>query len=190
VRPSRSSKARPALADVLTFCNLASGVAATVSAPRCPPRSRCRLILFAGFCDIVDGPLARRSGRPTELGAASDGIADLISFGVAPAVLLSQLRPRDGASVLAPGLYLAAAAWRLARYGIGPRTSDVFRGLPLTGGGIALAIAIRVGVSAGALRRLAFAIALAMVSRVPVPSGAGLARRATRRHAAPRRGAA
>lgn len=146
------------------------------------------LILFAGFCDSIDGPLARRSGHPSELGAASDSVADLISFGLAPAVLLSELDPREGPSRLAPGLYLAAATWRLARYGIGPRTSDVFRGLPLTGGGLVLTIAMRAGASAGVARRLAVALAIAMVSCVPVPSGAEVLRRARLRHAASGRG--
>src|SRR6267142_284570 len=46
------------------------------------------VLLFAAlFCDVVDGYWARRSGRQSVLGADLDSLADIVSFGVAPAVL-------------------------------------------------------------------------------------------------------
>jgi len=172
----KGSVAKRRLADALTCCNLAAGIVAVLSGPGNQAR-RCDLVLLAALCDTLDGPLARHSGHQRELGAIGDGVADLVSFGIAPAVLVSELGPRDSLSTLFPGLFIAAATWRLVRYGVGPRTTDVFSGLPLTGAGIVLAAALRAGASPGSARRLATALAFSMVSGVPVPSGAEIVRR-------------
>lgn len=126
---------------------------------------------------MLDGPLARRSRHVTRLGAATDGVADLISFGVAPATLLADTAAPT-ASVFVPGLYAGAAAWRLARYGARPRTSHIFRGLPLTGAGIALTCGLHMELSPRHSIRLALVLALAMVSGIPFLSGEEVARRA------------
>jgi CDP-diacylglycerol--serine O-phosphatidyltransferase len=177
------------LAGVLTGCNLAAGIAATLLPGEGRPVRRSTLMLVAAVCDTLDGPLARRSGKPTELGAAIDGVADLISFGVAPAALLASSGPaeRTPLSRITPGLYMGAAAWRLARYGIAPRTSHVFRGLPLTGAGIVLAIGCHARLPTRALTCLAGALGLAMVSPLRVLSGEALAREAYARHMRMRR---
>jgi CDP-diacylglycerol--serine O-phosphatidyltransferase len=174
---SRVSKSQRVLADVLTCCNLVSGIAATLLSGQGRPVRRSTLILLAAVCDALDGPLARRSGCATELGAATDGVADLISFGVAPATLLANSASCTAASTLASGLYTAAAAWRLARYGSRPRTSHIFRGLPLTGAGIVLTTGLHARVPPSVSSCLALALALAMVSGVPVPSGEELVHR-------------
>ncbi len=175
----RFSKSQHMLADVLTCCNLVSGIAATILPGEGRPVRRSTLILVGALCDTLDGPLARRSGNPTEIGAAGDGIADLISFGVAPAALLASYGRTRGTrlSRIAPGFYIAAAAWRLVRYGIGPRTSHVFRGLPLTGAGILVAACFQIRLPPRALTILTLALSLAMVSPIRVLSGEALVRR-------------
>jgi len=45
-------------------------------------------ILFAGFCDMLDGRLARLGGRESLFGKEFDSIADTVSFGVAPALMV------------------------------------------------------------------------------------------------------
>ncbi len=142
---------------------------------------RSTLILIGGVCDALDGPLARRSGAPSNTGAAADGIADFISFGVAPAVLVAQ-SDRMGRPMwaLAPGVYMAGAAWRIARYGIGTRTSHVFRGLPLTGAGLLLAAGCQARLPSRVLASLAAALGVAMVSPIRVLSGEALVRRGLR----------
>ena len=176
---NRFSKSQHVLADVLTCCNLTSGIAATLLPGEGRPVRRSTLILLGAVCDTLDGPLARRSGSPTEFGAAADGVADLISFGIAPAALLASCDStrRRPSSTLAPGFYAVAGAWRLVRYGTGPRTSHVFRGLPLTGAGIMLATGCHARVPPRALRYLAVALGIAMVSQVRVPSGEAFVRR-------------
>jgi CDP-diacylglycerol--serine O-phosphatidyltransferase len=176
---SRIAKIQHVLADTLTCCNLVSGVAATLLPEEGRPVRRSTLILLGAACDTLDGPLARRSGNPTEIGAAGDGIADLISFGVAPAALLASHGRARGSwsSRLASGLYVAAAAWRVVRYGIGPRTSHVFRGLPLTGSGILVAAAFQIRLPPRLLTALTLALSAAMVSHIRVLSGEALIRR-------------
>jgi len=175
----RFSRSQHVLADTLTFCNLAAGTAAILLPGR--PVRRSALILAGALCDTLDGPLARRSGNPTEFGAAADGISDLITCGVAPAALLATCSAprRTTLSRIAPGIYLAAAAWRLARYGIGPRTSHVFRGLPVTGAGVAVAVGCQARLPPRALTYLALGLGAAMVSRMRVLSGEALVRRST-----------
>lgn len=175
----RSSTSQHVLANVLTCCNLAAGTAAILLPGEGRPARRSALILLGALCDTLDGPLARRSGNPTVFGAAADGVSDLISCGIAPAALLARCDParRTWLSRIAPGFYMAAAAWRLARYGIGPRTSHVFRGLPVTGAGVVFAAGCQARLPARALAYLAVALGFAMVSPVRVLSGEALVRR-------------
>src|SRR5438105_13438829 len=104
---ARASKVQHVLADTLTFCNLAAGVSAALMEGE---RSRLRptLIFIGAACDTFDGPLARRSGKPTDFGARADGISDVVTCGVAPAVLLVGKTRADRSPLarLAPRLYL------------------------------------------------------------------------------------
>jgi CDP-diacylglycerol--serine O-phosphatidyltransferase len=172
-----SAKIQHVLANVLTCGNLAFGIASTLL-PGEERTIHCSTLILAGaVCDALDGPLARRSGNPTEFGAAADNISDVITCGVAPAVVLA----RSGAtetrlSKIAPGLYIAANAWRVARNGIGPRRSHVFRGLPITGAGVLFALGCQLKMPPRALPYWAVALAGAMFSRVRVLSGEALIR--------------
>ncbi len=177
------------LADSLTAGNLACGIAATLLPGEGQPVRRSALILTGAVFDTLDGPLARTSGNPTDLGAAADSISDVVTCGVAPAALLVSCRPVTDSPLLraAPGLYMAAAAWRLMRFGIGHRTSHVFRGLPVTGAGIGLAVGYQLRLPPRALSCLALALAAAMVSPISVLSGEALVRRSTPRDIPPPR---
>lgn len=96
------------------------------------------------ICDRIDGPLARRLGASSVVGARLDSLADLLAFGAAPALLT--LRTAGGGAAWAAALaYLLAAAWRLARYDedeLQPgRWGPVFRGLPTSAAAAAVAVA-------------------------------------------------
>ncbi len=101
-------------------------------------------IVFAGVADVLDGRLARLSHTGTRFGAELDSLVDVISFGVAPAMLMYFLEFAEAgrfAWVLS-FLYIAAAAIRLARYNItaaGSGTPGWFSGLPSTAAGMTLA---------------------------------------------------
>ncbi|HEY7950219.1 MAG TPA: CDP-alcohol phosphatidyltransferase family protein [Solirubrobacterales bacterium] len=167
-----------ALANALTLANLTSGITAILLPGEGRTVRRSTLILVGALCDSVDGSLARNSGNPTEFGAAADGVSDIITCGVAPAVVLARSGPiGTRLSRVAPGFYIAAAAWRVARYGIGPRRSHVFRGLPVTGAGVLFAAGCQLRLPPRALTYLAIALGVAMLSPIRVLSGEALIRR-------------
>ena len=79
-------------------------------------------ILAAFICDMFDGRLARLGGRESPFGREFDSLADLISFGVAPALLvykivLSDFYPKEVAGSIA-FLYLLCGALRLSRFNV------------------------------------------------------------------------
>ena len=124
----------------------------------------------------MDGSLARDCGHPTRLGAWADGVSDAVTCGVAPTVVLASRAPlrRTKTSSAAAAAYLGAIAWRNWRYGIDPRTSHVFRGLPVTGAGVLFALGCQARLSARALNYWSFGLAIAMVSPIRVLSGEAL----------------
>lgn len=107
------------------------------------------LIVLAMIFDSLDGRLARLTRRTSEFGAQLDSIADIVSFGVAPAVMLLTVLLRTGVlnageapvgkfewrfGLICAMVYTSCAAIRLARYNAENVTSEVgqkkFRGLP------------------------------------------------------------
>lgn len=139
---------------------------------------RSALILAGIFCDSLDGTIARRSGNSTIPGAAADAISDIVTCGIAPAVLLARWPPTHRTSMarIAPGCYLAAIAWRTVRYGVRPRTSHVFIGLPMGGAGLIFAAACQARLPRQAMDYLTVALSVAMISRIRVLSVEALIR--------------
>jgi CDP-diacylglycerol--serine O-phosphatidyltransferase len=76
------------------------------------------LICFAGIFDMLDGPLARITGRGSQFGRELDSLADLVSFGVAPAVLVYSwgLDALGPIGLIAAFSYTLCGAMRLARF--------------------------------------------------------------------------
>ena len=76
-------------------------------------------LLFAAlFFDIFDGYWARRSRRQSILGADLDSLSDIISFGVAPAVLGFTLGLRGGWDMLILAFFVVCGISRLARFNV------------------------------------------------------------------------
>jgi CDP-diacylglycerol---serine O-phosphatidyltransferase len=105
---------------------------------------------LAAVVDFLDGFVARLFKASSEMGKQLDSLADLVSFGVAPAVIIYQfLRlsfAQDEAGMdisilwLLPSLLLpCAAAWRLARFNLDNNQSYSFKGLPVPAVGIFVA---------------------------------------------------
>jgi CDP-diacylglycerol--serine O-phosphatidyltransferase len=76
------------------------------------------LLLAALFFDVFDGYWARRSGRQSILGADLDSLSDIISFGVAPAVLGFTLGMRGGWDMLILAFFVVCGISRLARFNV------------------------------------------------------------------------
>ncbi len=101
-------------------------------------------IVFAGVADILDGRLARMSHTGTRFGAELDSLVDVISFGVAPAMLMYFIEFAEAGKFawILCFIYVAAVAVRLARYNITAAGSDKpgwFTGLPSPAAGMTLA---------------------------------------------------
>src|SRR5216110_1620788 len=76
------------------------------------------LLLVALFFDIFDGYWARRSRRQSKLGADLDSLSDIISFGVAPAVLGFTLGLRGGWDMVILVFFVVCGISRLARFNV------------------------------------------------------------------------
>src|SRR5207248_9328749 len=90
---------------------------------------------FAVVLDVLDGRIARMTGSDSEFGVEFDSLADVISFGIAPAILSFSwgLQPLGRLGWLAGFLFLTAAAMRPARFNIqgsGGGDKRYFVGMP------------------------------------------------------------
>ena len=92
-------------------------------------------IVAAAVFDLMDGRLARLTRSTSKFGAEYDSLCDLVSFGMAPAILLFQwaLEPFGRLGWLACFFYLACGALRLARFNVqaGVVEKAYFQGLPI-----------------------------------------------------------
>jgi len=114
------------------------------------------MVVWCGLLDTMDGVAARILKATSSFGAEFDSMADLVAFGVAPAMLVFNLGLQYGGVELASGqfwvllvacgIFVLAGAMRLARFNL---TSDVphggwFTGVPITaaGGGLVSSMVI------------------------------------------------
>lgn len=151
-RPFRSRRLRRGvyiLPSFFTVANLLCGyyaILATLEGQVADFDNAARAIGFAILFDALDGRVARAMGTNSEFGKELDSLADVISFGIAPAFLAYAWGVRAMAATGAPGtnhliqlgwlvgfFYLGCCAWRLARFniqGMAPGGSRFFVGMP------------------------------------------------------------
>jgi CDP-diacylglycerol--serine O-phosphatidyltransferase len=129
------------LPNIITLCNLVSGAVACYFASLGFPVHAALFILLGAFLDFFDGLAARMIGVSGEMGKQLDSLADVVSFGVAPALLavylaeatpLAQMGgwPTFPAVAFFPLVMAAFSAYRLAKFNLDTRQSDQFIGLP------------------------------------------------------------
>lgn len=110
----------------------------------------CLFIFAAALIDLADGFVARLFKSESAMGRQLDSLADLVSFGVAPGLIMYQLlrisfaKEEGGLDVsiamLLPSLLIpCAAAWRLAKFNLDDSQAYSFRGLPSPAAGLAVA---------------------------------------------------
>lgn len=91
-------------------------------------------IYISAVCDGLDGKVARMTGTTSKFGVEFDSLADLVAFGVTPALLMYAwaLKPFGRLGWVAAFLFLVCAALRLARFNVQVDTveSKRFVGLP------------------------------------------------------------
>lgn len=121
------------LPSLFTIANLFCGWACVVYAMRGELVTAAPFIGIAIVLDMLDGRIARMTGTASDFGVQLDSLADVISFGMAPAVLAFQwgLLPLGRLGWAVGFLFVTAAALRLARFNIQTHSDKrYFVGLP------------------------------------------------------------
>jgi CDP-diacylglycerol---serine O-phosphatidyltransferase len=131
----RTRISRVAVPSFFTLMNLFSGFAAITQAAIGNYSEACWLIVLAGFFDALDGMMARLANATSLFGVELDSLADIVSFGVAPAFLaysfgLAQFGPFG---LVVASLPAVCGAVRLARFNVNfdGDKKDFFYGLPI-----------------------------------------------------------
>src|SRR5712675_2247911 len=108
------------LPSLLTMGNMFWGYACVVYSMRGEYETAAPFIGFAIVLDMLDGRIARLTGTTSDFGLEFDSLADVISFGIAPAILSSAwgLSSLGRLGWAAGFLFVSAAAMRLARFNI------------------------------------------------------------------------
>lgn len=155
------------------------------------------MLLLAALLDAVDGRAARLLKTSTKFGAHMDSLADIVNFGVAPALVLYAYLLDQITSLgwIAAMIYAIAAGLRLARFNVmedridkASWQADYFLGIPAPGGAILVLLPVYLGflgvepgpVVAYVAAVYTLLIAFLLVSRVPVYSGKSLGQRIRR----------
>lgn len=122
------------LPNLLTTAGLFSGFYAVVASMDGQFEAAAVAIFIAMIFDGLDGRVARMTNTQSEFGAEYDSMADMVSFGVAPALVAYNwaLSDLNKLGWLAAFVYVAGAALRLARFNTTVATADkrFFQGLP------------------------------------------------------------
>lgn len=130
-RPRRGVSVLPSL---FTLGNMFCGYACVVYAMRGEYATAAPFIGIAVVLDMLDGRIARMTGTTSEFGLQFDSLADVISFGIAPAILTFSwgLTSLGNWGWAAGFVYVTAAAMRLARFNIQAGSVDkrYFVGMP------------------------------------------------------------
>lgn len=128
--------------NILTLLNLFSGCIAIVTAFNGNFPATALLVVMAAAFDFLDGFAARILGVSSKIGVELDSLADIVSFGVAPAIAVFSFL--NGGLEIYPALWLPArhvipfisflipvfSAYRLAKFNVDERQTNFFLGLP------------------------------------------------------------
>lgn len=160
------------LPNVITGANLVVGMLAVIYAVQERFVTGALLILVAAILDRFDGKLARKLGSNSEFGKELDSLADLVSFGVAPALTayLWKLNDLGTPGILLMILFVLCGALRLARFNVMNVTGH-FLGIPITIAGSFVAIIVLAAGQSPAYVSglLVFVLALLMISSIKIP---------------------
>lgn len=151
--------------DLFSLLNLALGFWAILAASRGNAEFAVTLVIFSAVFDGLDGFLARRT-KSSKLGAGLDSLADLVSFGVAPAVLVATVHNFSGYALIVSLVYLICGTLRLARFNLSANNDKFFEGFPITASGMAVASSVILNRPELTLI-LMLVISVLMVSSVP-----------------------
>ena len=169
---------RVSLANLLTSGNLAAGFLALILAEQGEFVWAAGCVGAAAVCDAVDGLAARFTDSDCEFGSQLDSLADLVSFGVAPAmaVYLSTLNSVPVAGLAACLGFVLCGGWRLARFQVDEESRRRFVGLSIPPAGVIAVVLATLDLPRGLALAIVVILSLLMVSRLPFPTLAELRR--------------
>ena len=187
-----SSRLRYTIPNGFTALSLLLGIASIVTTQLGDLELAAWLIIWCALLDVMDGMSARLLKATSDFGAEFDSMADLVSFGVAPAVLVLNSGLEIGGVaydsgqfwvlLLSIGVFALAGAMRLARFNLSSDQPSTgwFAGVPITaaGGGLVPAVILVLIHHPDVasllplhlyLPVLMFVLALLMISRIRFP---------------------
>ncbi len=182
--------------NIITSLNLLSGFTAVLFALGGDPLTASWLILAAMIFDFLDGFSARLLRAYSEMGKELDSLADMVSFGVAPAVMIHLIMKQNAGAASAahyselvqqfflfsPVIMPLCAGLRLAKFNVDTIQTTTFRGLPTPANAIAVISLVIVSLltespairgltsSAPAMTLITVILSLLMVTRIPLLS--------------------
>jgi CDP-diacylglycerol---serine O-phosphatidyltransferase len=143
-------KVKNHIPNLVTLLNLISGSIAIILAFDGKMAIAGWFIILAAIFDFFDGLIARLLNAKSNIGAQLDSLADVVSFGLAPSVIMYQLLLQcpnlpscqiEGMPLLpfASLLLVTAGAYRLAKFNTDPGQEVEFKGLPIPSTGLFIA---------------------------------------------------
>jgi len=166
------------LPNLLSLGNMYCGLAAIFAVGAGEVERAAWLVILAILFDAFDGKVARLTRTTSEFGKELDSLSDLVSFGIAPALLIYEgvMTGNSRAGALIAAVYATTTALRLARFNVGRASKGRhFIGLPAPAAGGMVASytlfvsAYDIDVAAMLIGPLILVLALLMVSPIPYP---------------------
>jgi len=160
--------------SVFTLANLLLGILSLVLTMEEEYLIAASLILLSMILDAMDGRLARRLNAASPFGKELDSLADLVSFGVAPAILVYAMFMKNlgPAGLVISIAFALCGAIRLARFNV-LNISAYFVGVPITAAGSLMALVVLIGfrvrIPEPIFPVLMIILSFLMVSNIKVP---------------------
>jgi CDP-diacylglycerol--serine O-phosphatidyltransferase len=132
------------LVDGITLSNAMFGLLSIFASIKGYFSQACIFLIIAMVMDFLDGKVARRLGRATALGMELDSLADIVSFGVAPAVL-GFMQSTNPIIIIPMVIFLSCGIIRLAKFNVQLVKGHYF-GMPITANGLLFPIIYFAGV--------------------------------------------
>ncbi len=128
-------QAKHLVPNAVTLANITFGFLGIVAATQQQFERACVMIFIAALCDLADGRLARVLDASSKFGMELDSLSDVVSFGIAPAVLiyLAVLHELGPLGIAISVAYVLCGALRLARFNVAdaPLAHVTFSGAPI-----------------------------------------------------------
>ncbi len=171
------------LPNLFTAGSIFLGIVSIVFASRGNFDLACWLVLFSMILDGLDGRVARLTNTASKFGVEFDSLADVVAFGVTPAILLYFYMGLDYGKfgVMVSAIFVIFGAIRLARFNISTAITEPnsFIGLPIPGAAATLVLWILLDLEYSIFKNtqwgflllvMAFVLGVLMVSNIRYPS--------------------